>query len=955
MKTTTRTAGLTALLLLAFCGPLHAQTDGSAVFRVTTLKTPQNYAPKNIIAIWVTDGNGAFVRTLKKQAGSSKQVNLVKWVASSQLNVVDAITGATLKTQEVHQITWNCRNAARALVGDGTYRIMVEMTSDDAVGPVTPTNYIQFTKGPAGVTVAPANLPYFTGISLTYTPSNGHDIAVSRITPASGVTGTTIPITITVTNRQSSTESFNIALSNTTSSLLIGSAAVTALAPFSSTNVTISWNTTALTSGVYTLKATAAAVAGETSLADNTLASTVTLVSAAVIPDLAVTAITPAAGLTGATIPVIVTVTNRKLTTESFSVVLSNTTSGVLIGSAPVSALGPFAGTTVTINWNTTSLPAGGYTLKAVAGPAAGETNLANNTLTSGLVLTAPIPVLDGSLTFRVTTMRTYLGLDPINVVAIWVTDGNGKFIRTLKKCATVREPFLLKWIASSKYNVVDAVTGATLTTQATHQVTWNCRNAAGKLVTNGVYQIRVEMTTQDAQGPITPINYLAFTKGKKAVTLAPANLPFFTGMALTYTPVYARDIAVTAVRPSLGIIGVTIPVVATLTNLLATPETFTVALKDHNTGLLLTSVSGITLGPKAGRTVTLPWRTGGRAGGNHIIDVVAGPVPGETNIANNTRSATLYLAPPAEVPVAGTATFRVTTQKTLKGFDPQNIMAIWVTDSNGFFVKTLKKRAAVRQQYLIQWLASSRSDITDAVTGATLATHKAHVVTWNCRNSDGFVVPNGLYRIMVEMTTEDGQGPVTPAKYIQFNKGKTAVTVAPANLPNFTAMSLTYTPTPAPVAAVAKAVPAASSPIVATAVRTPAPSVVKESAPGYSAVVVITNGMLAASQGATLVLLADDGTGTYLPLGSLALPGAIQAMAASGTYVITANGDHGVYIVDTLNPMDPVLVGSYPTKGAALAVTIDGATVYVVDEAAGLLAVDVSDPTVPILLGVVE
>jgi len=69
---------------------------------------------------------------------------------------------------------------------------------------------------------------------------------------------------------------------------------------------------------------------------------------------------------------------------------------------------------------------------------------------------------------------------------------------------------------------------------------------------------------------------------------------------------------------------------------------------------------------------------------------------------------------------------------------------------------KTLKKRAANREQYLYTWRATSNQNVVDAVTGATLSSHETHRVTWDCRDTAGAVVPDGDYRIRVEFTSGD-------------------------------------------------------------------------------------------------------------------------------------------------------------------------------------------------------
>ena len=142
-----------------------------------------------------------------------------------------------------------------------------------------------------------------------------------------------------------------------------------------------------------------------------------------------------------------------------------------------------------------------------------------------------------------------------------------------------------------------------------------------------------------------------------------------------------------------------------------------------------------------------------------------------------------------------GIATFTVTTTQTSGNYEPRHVLAVWVADSSGAFVKTLLRRADRRQQYLYTWQNVSAGNVVDAVTGATLSTHQTVTATWDTENVSGNIVPDGEYRIRVEFTAEHAQGPLTPATYVSFQKGPDEVTLHPADLQYFKSMSLTYRP----------------------------------------------------------------------------------------------------------------------------------------------------------------
>ena len=105
-----------------------ASTDGSLTFSVLTVSNGATYSPKNVLAIWIKDANGNFVISRKVMANNRKQ-HLVKWMASSGNNSVDAITGSTLNNHTTHTVSWDCRDLQGNLVADGDYQVWVEYTS----------------------------------------------------------------------------------------------------------------------------------------------------------------------------------------------------------------------------------------------------------------------------------------------------------------------------------------------------------------------------------------------------------------------------------------------------------------------------------------------------------------------------------------------------------------------------------------------------------------------------------------------------------------------------------------------------------------------------------------------------------------------------------------------------------------------------------------------------------
>jgi hypothetical protein len=156
---------------------------------------------------------------------------------------------------------------------------------------------------------------------------------------------------------------------------------------------------------------------------------------------------------------------------------------------------------------------------------------------------------------------------------------------------------------------------------------------------------------------------------------------------------------------------------------------------------------------------------------------------------AGGTPPASADASTPAPSGVTPTKlSFSVTTA-TLRGrYSPRNIYAIWVADAQGKFVKTLAKFAGIRARYLTGWNGAAGGNVVDAVTGATVANHGTRSVTWNLTDVSKKPVPDGEYKIVVELTDADKTG---ASASVPFTKGPAPVTLSPADQGSFSKMSL--------------------------------------------------------------------------------------------------------------------------------------------------------------------
>ena len=125
--------------------------------------------------------------------------------------------------------------------------------------------------------------------------------------------------------------------------------------------------------------------------------------------------------------------------------------------------------------------------------------------------------------------------------------------------------------------------------------------------------------------------------------------------------------------------------------------------------------------------------------------------------------------------------------------YKPENVVVVWVTQADGTFVKTILRYANAEKSLLTTWRASAGTLDADAVLGATRPNHSAPVTmtaTWDLKNKSGIVVPDGTYRINLEMT--DGSK-VTHS--FNFVKDSTAGTRTDPGTTYFKNISIAYAP----------------------------------------------------------------------------------------------------------------------------------------------------------------
>jgi hypothetical protein len=165
----------------AGAGGMGASAAGTLTVELTTVTYGGEYAPLNYGAVWFEKEDGTFIRTAKRWAGTLHATDLVTWTEASggwgsifgggnTADMMDAMSSATIRTHQMHTVTWNMMDTAGQLVPDGAYVAVLEMSESRARDRNGPVLRIPFTKGPSPQTANPPAQEGFTGVMLRYEP-----------------------------------------------------------------------------------------------------------------------------------------------------------------------------------------------------------------------------------------------------------------------------------------------------------------------------------------------------------------------------------------------------------------------------------------------------------------------------------------------------------------------------------------------------------------------------------------------------------------------------------------------------------------------------------------------------------------------------------------------------------------------------------------------------------------
>ncbi len=172
-------SGFMLLLLNNVSTDVQAQTAGTLTFSYTQSPASAS-ATKNVMAVWIEDNAGNFVKTRMRFWGNNTTDHLPSWDAKSGQNLVDATSGATRTASTsptafgTKTISWDGTNVSGSLVADGIYKVFVESSycnPEPANGQHWIISSFSFTKGIAADHQTPAGPANFSNITVDWVPN----------------------------------------------------------------------------------------------------------------------------------------------------------------------------------------------------------------------------------------------------------------------------------------------------------------------------------------------------------------------------------------------------------------------------------------------------------------------------------------------------------------------------------------------------------------------------------------------------------------------------------------------------------------------------------------------------------------------------------------------------------------------------------------------------------------
>jgi hypothetical protein len=344
-----------------------------------------------------------------------------------------------------------------------------------------------------------------------------------------------------------------------------------------------------------------------------------------------------------------------------------------------------------------------------------------------------------------------------------------------------------------------------TLTTTAISAIAPGTATAGGAITTDGGATITEQgVCWSTTTSPTIANNKVTDTSGSTTFTCS------ITGLSSS-TVYYVRAYATNSEGTSYGnevTFTTTIsanPVLPTLTTTAASSIASTTATSGgtiSSDGGTPVTARGICWSTTSGSTTALTTKTSGGTGGGAFIGSITGLTAttkyyvrayATNSVGTSYGNELSFTTTAVSINTSGTMAATVTTTTYNGQYAPRHVLAIWVANSSGTFVKSLMVYAAARKSDLTYWLSATLTgNTTDATTGATLSSHGARNVSWNGKNTSGTVVTDGSYKLCVEYTESNGTGKLAT---FPFTKGPSVATGTAATTSGVTLSALNWTP----------------------------------------------------------------------------------------------------------------------------------------------------------------
>lgn len=165
-----------------------------------------------------------------------------------------------------------------------------------------------------------------------------------------------------------------------------------------------------------------------------------------------------------------------------------------------------------------------------------------------------------------------------------------------------------------------------------------------------------------------------------------------------------------------------------------------------------------------------------------------------------------MFLSVSIQAQTSGTLTFTFTPIAKSPCYSAsRHVLAVWIENNAGSFIKTKMRYCCTNStsDHLPTWSVNAggtasncnSANVVSATTGATLTSFTNKSITWDGTNVSGTVVPDGIYKVMIQETWNHGSTGTATSTYT-FTKGPAADHQTPAANTTFSGVKLDWVPT---------------------------------------------------------------------------------------------------------------------------------------------------------------